>query len=122
MPVLTVNGIRINYYDDAPPAGAQNAPAVLLVMGSGGSGRAWHLHQVPALVAAGFRVISFDNRGIAPSEECPGGFGIDDLVADTAALVEELRLGPAGWPASRWARTSPRSWPCPGPTSWTGWS
>lgn len=35
MPVLTVNGIRINYYDDAPPAGAQNAPAVLLVMGSG---------------------------------------------------------------------------------------
>ncbi|MGQ4423469.1 alpha/beta fold hydrolase, partial [Streptomyces violaceoruber] len=81
MPVLTVNGIRINYYDDAPPAGAQNAPAVLLVMGSGGSGRAWHLHQVPALVAAGFRVISFDNRGIAPSEECPGGFGIDDLVA-----------------------------------------
>ncbi|MFD4259400.1 alpha/beta fold hydrolase [Streptomyces sp. NPDC058534] len=94
MPVITVNDIRINYYDSAPPGAGGAAPAVLLVMGSGGSGRAWHLHQVPALVAAGFRVISFDNRGIAPSEECPGGFGIDDLVADTAALIEELGLGP----------------------------
>jgi pimeloyl-ACP methyl ester carboxylesterase len=94
MPLLTVNGIRVNYYDNHPAGAARPAPPVLLVMGSGGSGRAWHLHQVPALVAAGFRVISFDNRGIAPSDECPGGFGIDDLVADTAALIEELDLGP----------------------------
>ncbi|MDX3639639.1 alpha/beta fold hydrolase [Streptomyces sp. MB09-02B] len=94
MPVITVNDIRLNYYDNKPPGGGPSAPTVLLVMGSGGSGRAWHLHQVPALVAAGFRVISFDNRGIAPSDECPAGFGIDDLVADTAALIEELRLGP----------------------------
>ncbi|WP_030955171.1 alpha/beta fold hydrolase [Streptomyces sp. NRRL S-481] len=94
MPVITVNDIKLNYYDNKPPGGGPSAPTVLLVMGSGGSGRAWHLHQVPALVAAGFRVVSFDNRGIAPSDECPSGFGIDDLVADTAALIEELRLGP----------------------------
>ncbi|MGA4846194.1 alpha/beta fold hydrolase [Streptomyces sp. G5(2025)] len=94
MPVLTVNSIKLNYYDNAPPGKNGSTPTVLLVMGSGGSGRAWHLHQVPALVAAGFRVISFDNRGIAPSDECPEGFGIDDLVADTAALIEGLRIGP----------------------------
>lgn len=95
MPVITANGTRINYYDNAPAgtAGAA-APAALLIMGSGSSGRAWHLHQVPAMVAAGFRVISFDNRGIAPSDEGPGGFGIDDLVADTAALIEGLGLAP----------------------------
>ncbi|WP_328580890.1 alpha/beta fold hydrolase [Streptomyces sp. NBC_00370] len=94
MPLITVNGVRLNYYDNAPARQGRSAPPVLLVMGSGGSGRAWHLHQVPALVAAGFRVVSFDNRGIAPSDECPEGFGIDDLVADTAALIGELGLGP----------------------------
>ncbi|MGW0393349.1 alpha/beta fold hydrolase [Streptomyces sp. NPDC003042] len=94
MPLIDVNGIRLSYYDDAPPGSGRSAPAVLLIMGSGSKGRAWHLHQVPALVDAGFRVVTFDNRGIAPSDECPGGFGLDDLVADTAALIEELRLGP----------------------------
>ncbi|MFD3870354.1 alpha/beta fold hydrolase [Streptomyces sp. NPDC058623] len=97
MPLVHVNGVRLHYYDDHPaaPAGAgRTAPAVLLIMGSGSKGRAWHLHQVPALVRAGLRVITFDNRGIAPSDECAGGFGLADLVADTAALIEELRLGP----------------------------
>lgn len=35
-------------------------------MGSGSSDQAWYLHQVPDLVAAGFRVVTFENRGIAP--------------------------------------------------------
>ncbi|MFD9454417.1 alpha/beta fold hydrolase [Streptomyces sp. NPDC059985] len=100
MPLIDVNGIRLHYYDNpadkpaAPTGSGRAAPAVLLIMGSGSKGRAWHLHQVPALVAAGLRVITFDNRGIAPSDECAGGFGVADLVADTAALIEELRLGP----------------------------
>ncbi|MFD6877369.1 MULTISPECIES: alpha/beta fold hydrolase [unclassified Streptomyces] len=100
MPLIDVNGIRLHYYDNpadkpaAPTGSGRAAPAVLLIMGSGSKGRAWHLHQVPALVAAGLRVITFDNRGIAPSDECAGGFGLADLVADTAALIEELRLGP----------------------------
>ncbi|MGW7060737.1 alpha/beta fold hydrolase [Streptomyces sp. NPDC054904] len=100
MPLIDVNGIRLHYYDDpadrpaVPTGSGGTAPAVLLIMGSGSKGRAWHLHQVPALVAAGLRVITFDNRGIAPSDECAGGFGLADLVADTAALIEELRLGP----------------------------
>ncbi|MFF3020997.1 alpha/beta fold hydrolase [Streptomyces sp. NPDC057939] len=105
MPLIDVNGIRLHYYDNAanaanaagpaaPTGSGRTAPAVLLIMGSGSKGRAWHLHQVPALVAAGLRVITFDNRGIAPSDECAGGFGLADLIADTAALIEELRLGP----------------------------
>ncbi|GHH09274.1 alpha/beta fold hydrolase [Streptomyces lanatus] len=88
MPSVRINGIRLQYEDvgDGDP--------VVLVMGQGSGGRVWHLHQVPALVDAGYRVVTFDNRGIPPTDECPDGFTIDDLVADTAALAEHLDLAP----------------------------
>ncbi|MFD3507287.1 alpha/beta fold hydrolase [Nocardia sp. NPDC058666] len=99
MPVATVNGIALNYQvkgdrtkgTDVPGGG----PLVVLIMGTGSPGRVWELHQVPALVAAGYRVCVFDNRGIAPSYEAAGGMRIEELVADTAALIEFLGEGPA---------------------------
>lgn len=87
MPIGDVNGIRINYQITG------TGPLAVLVMGTGSPGRVWHLHQVPALVSAGYRVLTFDNRGIAPSDESTGGMTIDDLVADTAALIEVVRNG-----------------------------
>ncbi|WP_326659005.1 alpha/beta fold hydrolase [Streptomyces sp. NBC_00385] len=87
MPIALVNGIRL-HYDDTGGAGEP----VVLVMGSGASGQAWHLHQVPALRAAGYRVITFDNRGIAPSDVCAEGFTIQDMVADLVGLLEVLGL------------------------------
>ncbi|WP_433558155.1 alpha/beta fold hydrolase [Pseudonocardia xinjiangensis] len=89
MPTAELNGIRIGY--DVRGSG----PLVVLVMGLGSPGRVWQLHQVPALVAAGYRVATFDNRGIGASEPGPPGMTIDDMVADTAALVEHLGGGPA---------------------------
>ncbi|MCV2462936.1 alpha/beta hydrolase [Streptomyces sp. ICN988] len=83
-----VNGIRMHYDSEG------TGQPVVMVMGSGSRGRVWDLHQVPALTAAGFRVITFDNRGIPPTEECAEGFTVEDMVADTAALVEHLGLGP----------------------------
>ncbi|MGW4119434.1 alpha/beta fold hydrolase [Nocardia sp. NPDC004711] len=88
MPLATLNGIRLNY--DVTGSG----PLVVLVMGTGSPGRVWRTYQVPALVKSGFRVATFDNRGIAPSEESAHGMRIEDLVADTAALIEHLG-GPA---------------------------
>ncbi|WP_424862638.1 alpha/beta fold hydrolase [Streptomyces sp. MMS24-I29] len=88
MPTARVNGISLSY-----EVTGQGDP-VVLVMGSGAGGRAWHLHQVPALVQAGYRVITFNNRGIPPTDTCSEGFTIDDLVADTAALIEHLDAGP----------------------------
>lgn len=85
MPLAEINGIKINYDDTG------DGEPVVLVMGVAASGRVWQLHQVPALVAAGFRAITFDNRGISSAEP---GFTIDDLVADTAGLIEHLGLGP----------------------------
>ena len=40
---------------------------VLLIAGCGQPAVAWHLSLVPALVAAGYQVATFDNRGVAPS-------------------------------------------------------
>lgn len=86
MPVAEINGIRLNYED------VGSGEPVVLVMGTGARGRVWHLNQVPDLLAAGYRVITFDNRGIVPSDECAEGFGVDDLVADVAGLIEHLAL------------------------------
>ncbi|OBG88104.1 bromoperoxidase [Mycobacterium sp. E802] len=68
--------------------------AVLFIAGRGGAGRTWHLHQVPALQRAGYRVITFDNRGIGATENADG-FGTEQMVADTAELIEKLGAGPA---------------------------
>jgi len=52
------------------------------------------MHQAPALTKAGYEVITFDNRGIPPSEVPPGDYSLADLVADTAGLIEALDTGP----------------------------
>ncbi|QIS08515.1 alpha/beta fold hydrolase [Nocardia arthritidis] len=99
MPLATVNGIALNYQVKGDRAKGTDVkgggPLVVMIMGTGSPGRVWELHQVPALVAAGYRVCTFDNRGIAPSYEAPDGMTVDDLAADTAALIEMLGEGPA---------------------------
>lgn len=66
---------------------------VLFIAGRGGAGRTWHLHQVPAFLRAGYRTITFDNRGIGATEQA-SGFGIEQMLADTAALIEKLDVAP----------------------------
>ncbi|AMY20389.1 MULTISPECIES: alpha/beta fold hydrolase [Nocardiaceae] len=87
--VVTVNGIPLNHTVTG------SGPLVVMIMGTGSPGRVWALHQVPAIVAAGYRVCTFDNRGIAPSYESLEGMQISDLVADTAGLIEHVRTDAA---------------------------
>ncbi|MEU1207105.1 alpha/beta hydrolase [Nocardia sp. NPDC005825] len=98
MPLATVNGISLNYQVKGDRSKGTDvkgsAPLIVMIMGTGSGGRVWELHQVPALVAAGYRVCTFDNRGIAPSFESPAGITIEDLVRDTVALIEFLGEGP----------------------------
>lgn len=84
MPVTALNGVQISY--EVTGSGS----LVLLIMGSGSPGRVWRTHQAPALVKAGFRVATVDNRGIAPSSESAFGITMPDLVGDAAALIEHL--------------------------------
>ncbi|MER5768567.1 alpha/beta fold hydrolase [Streptomyces sp. NPDC001985] len=88
MPVARINGINLSYdtYGSGEP--------VIMVTGTGAPGRVWRTHQVPALRRAGYRVITVDNRGIPPTDVCPQGFTLADMVADLAALIEHMGEGP----------------------------
>ncbi len=66
---------------------------VLFIAGTGGVGRTWHIHQVPAFVAAGYRCITFDNRGMGATENADG-FTTEQMVGDTAEIIEQLVGGP----------------------------
>ncbi len=66
---------------------------VLFIAGRGGAGRTWHLHQAPAFQRAGYRVITFDNRGIGATEQATD-FTIEQMVGDVAALIEQLGAAP----------------------------
>ena len=65
---------------------AGSGDPVLFIAGTGGAGRTWHIHQVPAFVAAGYRCITFDNRGIGATENT-GGFSTVQMLADTIKFL-----------------------------------
>jgi pimeloyl-ACP methyl ester carboxylesterase len=65
---------------------------VVLVCGCGQPALSWHLLIVPELVAAGYQVVTFDNRGVAPSSSPPAPYSVADLVADTVGLLDHLGL------------------------------
>jgi len=75
-------------YDDSG-----TGDAVLFISGQGGVGRTWQIHQVPAFLDAGYRVVTFDNRGVGATANA-NGFTTETVVADTAALIEQLGLAP----------------------------
>src|SRR5205823_6746333 len=54
----------------------------------------WQLFQVPALIGAGHRVVTFDNRGVPPSESPPAPYSVKQMAEDAAGVVEALGLAP----------------------------
>jgi pimeloyl-ACP methyl ester carboxylesterase len=88
MPFVSSNGIRLAYER------AGRGEPVLLIMGQAAGGNVWSMYQVPALTEAGYEAISFDNRGVPPSDVPPGDYSLADLVADTTGLIEALDLAP----------------------------
>src|SRR5260370_9927224 len=74
------------YYEDH----GQGRP-VVLIHGYPLSGRAWD-KQVPALLEAGHRVITYDRRGFGTSSQPATGYDYDTFAADLAALLEHLDL------------------------------
>ena len=75
------NGIDIEFEYTGPAltADGQNQPAVLLVMGLGMQLIAWPAPLVQGLVAAGYRVICFDNRDVGLSQHFDA-FGTPNLL------------------------------------------
>src|SRR5258708_35461710 len=64
---------------------------VVLIHGYPLSGRAWD-KQVPALLEAGSRVITYDRRGFGQSSQPATRYDYDTFAADLRALVEHLDL------------------------------
>ena len=99
MPDAIVNGIRIAYEERG------NGEPFVLVCGLSQPASTWELSILPGLVAAGYRVITFDNRGVAPSDAPPAPYTVAEMAADTAALIEHLGVGPcivAGYSLGAW--------------------
>jgi thioesterase CepJ len=81
---LTVGDVTLAY--DV----AGDGEPVVLVCGCGQPAVGWQLQIVPGLVAAGYQVVTFDNRGVAPSSSPPGPYAIRDMVGDTLGLIDHL--------------------------------
>ncbi|WP_299039355.1 alpha/beta fold hydrolase [uncultured Pseudokineococcus sp.] len=64
---------------------------VVLIHGWPLSGEAWS-EQVPALRAAGYRVVTYDRRGFGRSDKTRKGYDYDTLADDLAALLDQLEL------------------------------
>jgi non-heme chloroperoxidase len=74
------------YYEDHG-----SGDPVVLIHGWPLSGRSWE-KQVPVLVEAGYRVITYDRRGFGESSQPFGGYDYDTFAADLNALLTHLDL------------------------------
>jgi non-heme chloroperoxidase len=74
------------YYEDH----ASGDP-VVLIHGYPLSGASWE-KQIPALLAAGHRVITYDRRGFGKSSQPTAGYNYDTFAEDLRKLVTHLKL------------------------------
>ncbi|GGT44168.1 alpha/beta fold hydrolase [Nonomuraea spiralis] len=87
MESVVVDGVRLGYER------AGSGPAVVLVGGTGMPPVAWQLCGLrDTLAGAGFEVVTYAARGVAPSDAPAAPYTVDDLAADLAGLLEALGL------------------------------
>ncbi len=94
---LSVNGIDMNVVV------AGQGPDVLLVHGYPDTHHVWR-KQIPALVAAGYRVIAPDTRGCGDTEISPArsDYQVRNLVADLVGLLDVLGIAKTRVVAHDW--------------------
>lgn len=90
MPRITVGqensgSIELHYEDHG------TGKPVVLIHGWPLSGRSWE-KQVPALLEAGYRVITYDRRGFGDSSRPTFGYDYDTFAEDLHSLMTELDL------------------------------
>ena len=93
MPMLKVGAdarhpVELHYEDYG------SGKPVVLIHGWPLSGRSWEA-QVPALVQAGYRVITYDRRGFGDSSQPWGGYDYDTFAADLDSVLTQLDLSGA---------------------------
>jgi pimeloyl-ACP methyl ester carboxylesterase len=101
MPEVRLPGVTLAYDVFGPDSGEP----VVLVCGLSQPAGSWQLGMVPALTEAGYRVVTFDNRGVAPSSAPPAPYTVDEMVDDTVGLLDHLGLSAvlvAGYSMGGW--------------------
>lgn len=84
MPMTKVNGVDINYELEG-----DGAETIVLINGLADDLTTW-FGQVPDFLAAGYRVLRFDNRGIGKSGRPKGPYTTAQMAQDAKALVDSL--------------------------------
>jgi pimeloyl-ACP methyl ester carboxylesterase len=84
------------WYEDQTP-GSPEAGTVLLMMSMGGDALMWPRAFIDALLAAGFRVVRFDQRGTGLSDwmetwKRRDAYSLSDLAADGLAVLDHLGI------------------------------
>ena len=90
MPYITVgkeNSGNIDLYYEDHGAGKP----IVLIHGYPLNGASWE-RQLPALLAAGHRVITYDRRGFGKSSQPTTGYDYDTFAQDLRKIVVELEL------------------------------
>ncbi len=84
---IEANGIQYSLIDEG------EGPPVLLLHGFPDTASLWR-HQIPALVAAGFRAVAPDLRGRGQTQAPPRveDYALAGMVADVAALLDTLGI------------------------------
>ena len=90
MPTASVNGIEINYRLEG-----DGERTVVLVNGLADDLETWVL-QIDDLLAAGYRVLRFDNRGVGSSSAPPGPYTTRLFADDAKALITSLGVDMMG--------------------------
>ena len=94
MPIVNANGLTFSY--ERHGAGGGDAPAVVLVCGTGQQASSWTwLGLIETFTSAGHEVIAFDNRGVQPSACPPPPWTTEDMADDVIGLISELCDQPA---------------------------
>ena len=86
MPIVAANGINLCYDE----VGDAKAPVILLIMGLGYSSVMWY--RTRPVLAARYRTLAFDNRGVGLSEVPPGP--VTTTRASLARFLPQLLPGP----------------------------
>jgi len=86
MPAARINDIDVNYRLEG-----QGPETIVLINGLADDLETWAF-QVDDLLAAGYRVLRFDNRGIGASSKPAGPYSSRMLADDAKALVDSLGI------------------------------
>src|ERR1700675_4964979 len=89
MPSVDLGDVTIAY----DVLGDDGADPLVLICVCSQPALAWSVGIAPALVHAGYRVVTFDNRGVAPSSSPPAPYTVEEMVDDTVGLLDQLGLG-----------------------------